>query len=272
MKTVITQEIDGYTIVTGVGDPVIDAVATRLNVEKLTADDPDRIALSKASEDAGKKIKEYLIANSRKGKKRVVNGVRIGGVSEKQVKALWDDFQKTMDSVKEFRAKLNEKCTELYKRNIEYFEPKFGEFIVTDEIGQRYLTLLQARKNQQVCFYDGEKFVSDLRGQHYWIKKDGKWERGVIEKLGQEYPDGCETVETMPDETKQEIIEQLDTDRICDLSPGEKQKELEKQKNIALDRAASMKSRLEIEGDDQALEKSREWHRLETERLEQRYQ
>jgi len=258
MKTVITQEIDGYTIVTGVGDPVIDAVATRLKVDKLMNNDPDMLEFHKKTQAANLKLKEFYRANKKRSRAA-------------RAQTLWEQFQNTILEIQADRKKLNEKCTELYKKNIEYFQPKPGEFIVTDEIWQKYLALLQERKNQQVCFHGGHGLIPDLRGQRYWIKKDGKWEHGVIEKLGEEFPCGYKTAETMPDETKHEIIEQLHTERIRGLSDDEKQKELEKEKNIALDRAAFMKSRLEVEGDDQALEKSREWHKAETERLELRY-
>jgi hypothetical protein len=259
MRTLITEEIDGYTIVKGVDRPAVDAVSTRMKVEEKIKNDPDKLELEKLASEAGKKLKEYLISKSKR-KSRVVNGVRLNA-NEKIAQKRWDEFQAIVEKVKISRAKFDKKCLELFHADPQYFQPKPGEMIVTDEIGEKFLELLPPRKNTALLL-SGDS-VADLRGQQYWTKKE-KWEYVVIEKLGEEKPENSIHADDLTDEQKVEIT-------IGSWSTEERKQAHEDHKEAILTQAAIMRSRLEISGEKQALEKSKCWHKEQLKKLEEMY-
>jgi hypothetical protein len=254
MRTLITEQIDGYTIVLGVDRPTVDAVRTRQVIDEKTASDPLVTEVDRKCQQALLLAKEW---NKCRKKRRLAA----------KAQTLEEQYNATCLEISVLRGKVDAKRFEMMQAEPIYFEPKLGEIIVSDEIGESHLAKFPIPQNKKLVMYGD--YVTDLRGQQYWIKTDGRWEQRTIEKLGDEIPDGGLTVDDMSTETRIDIGQQLKDEYIRGLCGEEKQAERKKALAVALDQAAYMKSKLEIQGDADALPKSQEWYREETERIEE---
>ena len=116
------------------------------------------------------------------------------------------------------------------------------------------------------CYVDiNLKEICDNRGKTAWIKSGGKWSGRSITKIGDEIKTGEIT------EVNEEIIAQLESERISKLSAKEKEAEKTAAINSLGSQAAFMRSTLEIQGDIKALEKSKEWYNTEVEKVNVKY-
>jgi hypothetical protein len=254
MRTLITEQIDGYTIVLGVDRPTVDAVTTRQKIDEKIADDPLILEIIEKQKQAVLLAKEW----GRCQKKR-----RLAAKSQ----TLEEQYNATCLEIGALHDKVDAKRFEMMQAEPIYFEPKLGELMVSDEVGADHLAKFPVPHGKKLVMYGD--YVTDLRGQKYWIKTDGHWEHLEIEKLGEEIPDGGLTVDEMTDETRIDIGQQLKDEYIRGLCGEEKQAELKKALAVALDQAAYMKSKLEIQGDTDALAKSQEWYKAETDRIQE---
>jgi hypothetical protein len=113
-------------------------------------------------------------------------------------------------------------------------------------------------------------YIADFRGREYWIK-GARWERRLIQALGELPPAGGIPPEALTDEQRQEISTQQEVDRLAALTSAELAAEAERARAQALAQAAQMRSQLEIAGDPDALAKSQEYYQGELAAIEAKY-
>jgi hypothetical protein len=157
---------------------------------------------------------------------------------------------------------------EEYLANAVYFEPRPGEEILEDKEAEKLITVFRELKKNKRLLRNGET-ISYLVGVQYWHKENGKWRDGVIEKIGDEIPRGA-IIEPTPTE-QQEIMLDMDRQRIQSLSTKEKEFEKNQQLGQALNAAAIHKSKLEILGDPDPLGKSKAQYEKLKRKIEARY-
>lgn len=236
MRTIITKNINGYDIVTGIDRPVIDPIATMKKVQndlnvlpELTAFKDKLIEWQKERQDSERK--EILLAE-----------------------------------LKQLKSELKQKRKEVIKNKAVYFEPKTGEEIIAkdDPIIKKFREL----KKNKALTKEGDS-IPDLRGKEYWIRKDGKWVAEKIESIATELPELAK-VKLNKTELK-EYADQQEVDRINALSAEDKMAEKESVLDGLLNQAAIKKSRLELKEIPDALAKAKQWHENKKSEIELKY-
>lgn len=276
MKTKITQNIDGYDIIIGIGEAQIDGVATDKVTIPLLKDTAEYIAVEKAKNElsvaAGERYKAagecnkiqtgILFAKDEETKKQLKFELQKMSLLYQQ-KAITQKEKE--EALKPLAQPLMAKRKELFMANSVYFQPKEGETIITsDEATAIETAMISATENN--CYVDiNLKEICDNRGKTAWSKSGGTWSSRSITKLGDEIKSGEIT------EINDEIIAQLESERISKLSAKEKEAEKTAAINSLGSQAAFMRSTLEIQGDSKALEKSKEWYNAEVEKINLKY-
>ena len=262
MKTKITQNIDGYDIIIGIGEAQIDGVKTiPIATEYLKQTDEYKAVEAKKQElsvilnGAAQALK-----NARNSK---TQSEKNGYVTEYQ-QAL--EKSKVIESeLKELIAPLQAKQQELILKHAVYFQPKQGEFIITPEEAELIENaMITATGNN--CYVDiNLKEICDNRGKTAWLKSSGKWSKREITKIGDELKPGEIT------EINDEIIAQLEAERIAGLTTAQKAEEKARKIEGLLLQSIQMKAGLEIQGDKDALKKSQDWYNAEVSKIEALY-
>jgi hypothetical protein len=271
MKTVFHANIDGQEVVLGFGEAhgLIDPVATAVKIAPLLA--------------ACEEQKQMSALNRQIDARRQEAG---------QAFALADQARRAGDSPTmtrqnaEYQAKLLE-AAELEKQlaprvaaferararivteNAAYFGPPQGEDLITDEQAAELRAKYEARGANRQLLLTGD-YIADFRGREYWIK-GARWERRLIQALGELPPAGGIPPEALTDEQRQEISTQQEADRLVALTSAELAAEAERARAQALAQAAQMRSQLEIAGDPDALAKSQEYYQGELAAIEAKY-
>lgn len=262
MKTKITQNIDGYDIIIGIGEAQIDGVATMPIVEN---------ALRETAEYKSVEAKKQELSVVLNGAAQALKNAR-NSKTQSEKNGYVTEYQQSLEKskaieneLKEFIAPLQTKRQELIFKHAVYFTPKQGEFIITPEEAE-LIENAMITANLHNNFLDvNMQEICDNRGKTAWIKSGGKWSKREITKIGDEIKSGEIT------EINDEIIAQLETERISKLSAKEKEAEKTAAINSIGSQAAFMRSTLEIQGDSSALSKSQEWYNTEVEKVNKKY-
>ncbi len=109
--------------------------------------------------------------------------------------------------------------------------------------------------------------IQDNRGRVYFRKAKGKWGRTHIVRLGDKIPADAVLDKDVTDTQRGEI----EQDRVLALPDTEKARERAVVTDAALNMAAGMRSRLEIQSDSKALDKSQKAYKAEMARIEALY-
>lgn len=276
MRTRITQNIDGYDIIIGIGEAQIDGVATEKVITPLLKETAEYVAVENAKAELSKAATERYSAQRECGKIQI--GITMAK-DENVKKQLKLELQKASllyqqkaieqkekeEALKPLAQPLIEKRKELFMANPVYFQPKEGEAIITPEEAE---TIEQAmtEATSKNCYLDvNMKQLCDNRGKTAWIKSGGKWSKREITKIGDEIKSGEIT------EVNDEIIAQLETERIAGLTLAQKAEEKARIISGLLAQSIQMKTGLEIQGDSAALQKSQDWYNAEVSKVEEKY-
>jgi hypothetical protein len=262
MKTRITQNIDGYDIIIGIGDAQIDGVATMPIVETALkeTDEYKSVEAKKQELSIILNMAAQALKNARTAK---TQSEKNGYVTEYQQSL--EKSKAIENELKELIAPLQTKQQELILKHAVYFQPKEGEVIIsTADAVKIENAMIAATVNNKFLDVNLQE-ICDNRGKTAWIKKDGKWAKREITKIGDEIKSGEIT------EANDEIIAQLETERIASLTPTERNKEKAVIIQGLLTQSIQMKSGLEIQGDSQALKKSQDWYNAEVSKVELKY-
>lgn len=270
MKTIKTEKIDGLDIIVGIGDAsgFIDPEATRKVVE---------IEIRKAPEWKNleaKKAEMQVYANqaaqaARNAKKAKTPGERNGFNGEYQ-----DNWKKIKDVQKDMlpiAQAIKLKYGELMTAHAKYFSLNPSETYVEDaEAVEIENLMIEATAAGEVVARDKSR-VPDFRGKRYWKKSGQTWAMAEITRLGDKPASGAVEESKLSESQRKEIAEQVEKDRIAAMKSADKSKEKAVVISGAVARAAQMKSELEVQGDSQALKKSKDWLAEETVRIEVKY-
>lgn len=268
MKTKITQNIDGYDIIIGIGEAQIDGVATMPIVETALKETDEYKSVESKKQELSiiLNMAAQALKNARTAK---TQSEKNGYVTEYQQSL--EKSKAIENELKELIAPLQTKQQELILKHAVYFTPKEGESIITDdEAGVIETAMVTATTNNKYIDIN-LKEICDYRAQTAWSKFDGKWQKREITKLGESLNVSEKLQNDLTDKDQAEISEQLESERIAKLSAA--QKEAEKTNLISglASRANAMRGELEIQGDAAALKKSQEWYKAEVEKVQIRY-
>lgn len=282
MKTRITQNIDGYDIIIGIGEAQIDGVATDRIIIPMLKETAEYMAVENAKAELSKAATERYMAQKECGK---INAGIYAAKDENIKKQLKLELQKASlvyqqkaieqkekeEALKPLAMPLIEKKKELFMANPVYFHPKQGESLITDDEATAIETaMISATENN--CYVDiNLKEICDNRGKTAWRKISGKWAKRDISILGDDLKAGEILQSDLSESEQLEITEQLENERISKLSAKEKEAEKTAATNSLGSQAAFMRSTLEIQGDSKALEKSKEWYNAEVEKINVKY-
>ena len=262
MKTKITQNIDGYDIIIGIGEAQIDGVATMPIVETALRETAEYKSVEAKKQELSVILNgaAQALKNARNSK---TQSEKNGYVTEYQ-QAL--EKSKVIESeLKELIAPLQAKQQELILKHAVYFTPKQGESIITPEEAT-VIENAMITANLHNNFLDvNMQEICDNRGKTAWIKSGGKWSKREITKIGDELKPGEIT------EINDEIIAQLEAERIAALSASDKAKEKEAVIASLKTQAVQMRMGLEIQNDADALKKSQDWYNAEVSKVEIKY-
>lgn len=268
MKTKITQKIDDYNIIIGIGEAQIDPVRSN----PIAMEELKKTAEYKSVEDKKRELQPLAIKSTTAFK----NAKLAKTVSEKN--GFVKEYQQVNEQIKIIERQLKElftpltiKQSELILKHAVYFQPKEGEFIIDDAEALAVETAMQQAAQANKLLDDTLKQIADYRGEIAWKKTSGKWQQRTILKIGDE-PKSGEILSTGLSEAQQsEIKEQLNAERIAGLNSAAKIAEKTAMIDNAMSQAVSMRSSLEIAGDSQALKKSQDWYNGEVDRINALY-
>lgn len=270
MKTIMTQEIDGYDIITNIysAGGLIDPVAT----QKVVAVEIEKTDVWTEIEAVKSQMQTYAnqAVQARRNSKDATN--------EADKKRFWDEYKSRQLQMSDLRDDLkplvivfNQKRRELTLEHAVYFHPAQGEEIITDEHAEAvHAKMVEATTEGKVVDKDLNK-IDNFCGRKFWKKVGDTWTKTEISKLGAKPPTGAIDEEDLTEPELAEITEQVEIDRIAALSSTEK---LAEKNNILaglVGRAAMMKSELEITGDPDPLGNAQAWLAAETVKVEAKY-
>jgi hypothetical protein len=266
MQIIKTKNIDGYDVIIGIGDAggFIDPEATKKIVNEKIKD----IEVFKNIEKVKKQMELYAQqalqakenCKTAKTKADQTKFFEECKFRKKQIVELQE--QQLYPLAKE----LDNKYKEMLIENAIYFDLPPTDFFINDEEAEIIKNLMiEATQAGAVVTKKKEKII-DNRGKIFWNKNE-KWEKTIIDILGIEKPENSIEEKNLTEEQKMEITEQLETERIENLSAVEKEKEKDLRIQGAIVRAGQMKNELEIQGDNAALKKAQAWLLEETEKI-----
>jgi hypothetical protein len=291
-----TIMIDGLEIITGIDKKQIDRVETEKKIKLQVEELKEFKAIKTRNEKS--KLYNANIQSAVKAQKAIIDTVAIfkqipaGVVTDddltfqqrEKMKVLKEkiNFNKAQinELLKDLPAlteQLKQKKTQLLRENASYFEMPINTIGLSENQAKEYSDILnnnniiyKKTKVKKLLTIDGN-IIIDYRGEKVWSRVGNKWTSRVIAAL----TDRIDILEIMDidltDEQKQEIAEQEETERINSLSMEEKENEISTFKESLLAQSINMKSKLEIQGDKEALKKSQEWYNLELLKLNGKY-
>ena len=262
MKTRITQNIDGYDIIIGIGEAQIDGVKTMpIVTEALKLTDEYKSVEAKKQELS-------VVLNQAASAMKNARDSKTQSDKNKFVAEYQQNLEKSksiQEDLKLLIAPLQGKEKELIQKHAVYFQPKEGETVITTEEAETIETAMQNATSNNKFLDVNLKEICDNRGKTAWSKSGGKWSKREITKIGDEIKAGEIT------EVNDEIIAQLESERIASLTPLEKSKEKESIIASLKTQAVQMRMGLEIQNDKDALKKSQEWYNSEAQKVEIKY-
>ncbi len=272
-QTIKTKEIDGYQIIVGQGRVAEDPVATQNAVKPLIAKHKHAQAIENKKRQSNEYQHRILAINREANILWRDNEGRKKKVLEKderirmdQLDAGWKtanvEMQKIESELIVLNGEVREDEKQLLRDNPVFFECNAGEFLFdadkTSELMGKYLA---KEENSQIDIDGG--IIDDYRGKIVWNKENGSWGSFVIEELGVSIGDLAGDIidSDLTDSQRQEIQAQQEQERIAGLSAEDKQNEIDSAIDSAVEAAALMKTKLEIQEQTGALKTSRDWYK-----------
>jgi hypothetical protein len=273
MKTIITQNIDGYDVITALSDAAgfINPIETKRAIEskiKETETVKRVEAIHKQMNDLarqGTKLKSEVKELLKLGKKNEANQ------AYQKSNEKYAEMKAFEPELKSLFLKMKEEYRELMISNAVYFQPKPGEEFVEDTEAEEIKTLLAEVIPAGQLVTKDKKKVPDNRGCRYWKKSGSAWEMSEIYKLGDEPKSGLIAEFNLSESQRAEISSQLETERISKMSKADKKVEKDNKELGLRAQAVQMRNELEISGDKDALKKAQEWLAAELNKLDEVY-
>lgn len=231
MKTLLHKKIDGHDIVIGLGSTKIDAPTTK----KLVSDAIKKTSIYKDVNTTGANI---LIAQKQKSTK--ANDKLIVRLKEKH------EIQ---------RQAFAEKLTELGIKHLQYFEPRLGEKVISDDEYSEYKTLLEDSRNDGSLLTVDKKKIHNYKGKRYHLKnQSGKYSTHTVDKVGVNYP--LNAILTLTESDAKAYSTQRREGDIAKMTQSEKDDQFKIRKEELVSRASMRIIELELDGESLAKAKS----------------
>jgi hypothetical protein len=270
MKLLITKEIDEHKIITGIqgAGGLIDPEASRKNATKA-------IKKSATAKEIGRlksQIEVYakqMIQASRNTKFAKTDAEKRKFADEYKLRE--GQLKELEKEIMPLAVKIKKEFQQAVRDNAEYFRPCPGEEIVEDAEAENIKSKMIAATQAGTVLNRDLKQIVDYRGKKYWKKISGKWQYQEISKIGIEPASGSIAEADLTETNRAEITEQAETARIAALKPADRQAEKEAVIAEIASQAGIMKNTLEVQGDENALEKTRTWLAEETAKVEAKY-
>lgn len=291
MNTIITKEIDGLTVVLGLDKEKIDSVSTMKKIKPIIEGTKEFTAQKTRLE----KIRGLNVSNDSLDRqvKAIANraALRVGklpgevtndDLNESEVSQVnkfsqrrqnnIDERSKIESVLPEVDEKLKAKIKKITTENAIYFPlNKENEEIISDTEASQIKEKLKDLKKGQFLLTDGT-IIEDLRNKTYYGLIDGKWDKKEVKALNEVVDIGIYILSAdLTDEERKEIAVQEEADRIAGMSAEDKADELAMVKENLISQAVNMRSKLEIQGDADALVKSQDWLKAENNKAEEKY-
>ncbi|ETR68751.1 MAG: hypothetical protein OMM_04375 [Candidatus Magnetoglobus multicellularis str. Araruama] len=265
MKKILYNEIDGFKIIVGEAALIVDPEATKKKVGNSIENTEEFKQQKKYADEMNnhwrmmaQSEESYKLAEKQNNKKKMQEHEDNYYYHRKKYKELEKQLHKLAPII-------NKKRSELFKENEVYFEPSKNEIHVEDAQCDRLINLFM--KNSYVNT-EG-KIIPDNRGIYY--SKDKEWSRHEITKIGVDPQIDWIKEKNLTSDSKEEIYEQFELERIANLSPEDKLKEAEQLKVKVTSESVYMKHELEIKEDPKATEKSRKYYKEECQKIDDLY-
>jgi len=219
MKTIIWKEIDNIKIITGFDKRLVDGAKTRKNIKEKLSKMDEYSAVKKASFDH----QQAILA--KKGK---------------------DIIASLFDDIKEKKRTLDEKLESISDSLVEYFETKEGEKSISKDEYENIKELFkEAKKEGKLLSLDLKK-VDNNKGMHYFVKKDNKFKKIVITKIGDKIPKTAILSLEAADSLKYKEDERID--RVSKLDQKDKDIEFSNEKKRLIGETLSRGIELQFDG------------------------
>lgn len=219
MKTAIVKEIDGYKLIKKFDKALIDAVETQSRVNKRLKETDEFNVFKKSTE------KYYEALSKQREKDRI------------------EELRKDVESKKE---KLDAKIESMKDDLISYHNPAKNEVLLSDEEYESLKNKKESLKEDESLTIDGN-VIKNLKGQGYFLKKNGEIKSFQIKKIGEDYPPGAK--KDLSENEKEEFYRQENKRRIDSLASSQKDKEYQQEKQKIINKLSNRKIELELEGE-----------------------
>lgn len=291
MNTAFIKEIDGIKVILGVDFEKLDPIKTGQKIKPLIENSSE----FKSKKARLEKIKVLTIANDslfRQGR-QIAN--RVALAKSKQLSELKpEDFSSNetnslngynskmiannteIESIKldlvDIEKNLKAKISELQKENGVFFElTNPYEIKVTKETHADFSEKLKKIADKKMFLTPEGEIITDNRNKTFYGIIDSKWIKKEIKLLSEIVDSSFKLDEDLTDEEKEEIKVQFENDRIINLTDEEKEIEKNRLISNAMIESISLKSKLEIEGDSEALKKAQDFYNSEVLKIEEIY-
>lgn len=266
MKTVITQEINGYTIIIGFGNPVIDPVETAKIIKPMLEDSNELKAVKQKIKEVGARQRMAIQAMKESARLKI-RGDQKFKEKEAEAAAHFQIVKELQEEAKPLKGPLKQKRIELIKENAIYFEPKQNEMII-DNDQHAELKTKELGEFGRLCL-DGS-VVYDYTKETGYSKIGDGWVINTF-PFGAQISTEVILERDLTEEQKEEIAEQNEKDRVAGLSAAGKEAEKLSAINSAASQAANMRNVLEIQSDPEALTKAQDFYNSEVEKINTKY-
>ncbi|MEJ2043687.1 MAG: hypothetical protein P8X74_03675 [Reinekea sp.] len=303
--SVLYKEIDGYKIITGFGQLVVDTEASKKcatnaiavivdggckklpELKKQVEKIQEQSFLTQKAMEAKQKAKIVIHATAEAAKKKDLKAVSLFNNEKEKLEQEYQDFHGAArlvnNELKQIKLELEPKIREIREQNVAYCEPRANEMIdretadlcmskPTEDMGDvilpngvtvAQLMQLDMGKGPHELIDISGNVVVDYRGEWY-SKVDDKWILNNIVEIG--------VNPFVNDISKSDLTpEQLEEIRLQNLTPEQKTAEKEQAIESAAMQAANMRSKLDIQGDQDALTKAQDWYNGKVAEIEAKY-
>ena len=208
MKTAVYANVDWYDIVLGIGDAVIDPVATSAKVASILMESAEVQAMAALNAKLDVQQKQLMLCTS-----------------QDQFDAMKASMTTLANGIPELAAAIEVRRTALNLENAVWCQPGAGEALIEDADAEK----LKALGGDNLKVTLGGKTVADWRNTVYWTLKAGVWAMDIVTNLGDTVPTGATKDADLTDAQRQAIGAQTETDRVSKLTDAQKLTEAQNQ-------------------------------------------
>jgi hypothetical protein len=259
METLRYETIDGYDVVTGVSERIVNPVGTQ---EKV------RAALEKSPEKSEYEGVLGQMGDLRRNTKTLLSQLPEKPEYKESIERNEQAYNRLdADRSQKYQA-LTARCAALRKEHTQYFGLRRGE--VQPENTPELAAAFRSLGKRQKLTVGGEK-LEDNRGRRY-LTRDHTVE--TVQKLGEALPDGATWLEDTTQVQRDRAQEVAEQRRVTALSAEARMVEMQTELATAGMRAMQQRSINEIQGQsaDEALKNSQSLYRMLEQEIRGRYE